>query len=167
MIQDSVKSGVVPELVRAVPLVVEAHFSIHTAYPEELALEAVTIGLQVSRHELCKKKHQAQIADKLFTCAVPQRLAGIVVFRDEMINGAECAQATALLEAKKGAVSENYLPHASWQALYTQSVLKSPLWTPEPHVRGGSFDAPNNRADHRDMSRCPTVLLVKRFAGLT
>ena len=47
-----------------------------------------------------------------FTCTVPQRLTGVVVFTDDRVNG-EGAQATALLETMKGAVSENYLPDAS------------------------------------------------------
>ena len=35
-------------------------------------------------------------------------------------------------------MSENHLPDASRQAFQTQSVLKSPLETPEPHVCGGT-----------------------------
>ena len=50
----------------------------------------------------------------------------------------ECAQTAALLKSKGGAVSENYLPDVSRQAFQTQSVFKSPLKTPEPHVRGGT-----------------------------
>ena len=79
---------------------------------------------------------QTRETHQFFTCAVPQRPTGKVVFTDERVNGEECAQATALLEAKKGAVSANYLPDASRQALCTQSVLKGPLETPEPHFRG-------------------------------
>ena len=58
----------------------------------------------------------------------------MVVFTDELVNGEECAQATALLKSKEGAVSENHLPDVSPQAFQTQSVLKSPRGTSMPHI---------------------------------
>ena len=82
--------------------------------------------------------HQTLETHQLFTCTVPQRLTGTVVFTGERVNGEECAQATALFETKKGAMPQNCLPDASRQALHTHGLLKSPLETPEPHVRGGT-----------------------------
>ena len=49
-----IEDGTVPELVSAVLLFVEATYQ-YTAYPEGLVSEAVTIALQESRHELCRK----------------------------------------------------------------------------------------------------------------
>ena len=57
-----------------------------------------------------KKTHQ------LFTCAVPQRHAGVVVFPDERVDGEECAQTAALLKTKEGAVPEQHVPDSPWQA---------------------------------------------------
>ena len=84
----------------------------------------------------------------------------MAVFADERVGGEECAQRATFLKSKKRAVSENHLPDASGQAFQTQSVLKSPLERPEPHVHGRNFDAPHSRAGYRDMSRCPPVLLA-------
>ena len=97
-----------------------------------VASAAVTIWLQGSRHELCKKKHQAQKADKLFTGAVPQKLPGIIVFLDERVNGEECVQTAAFLKTKKGAMPENHFPDPTWQAPQARGTLKRPLEAPKP-----------------------------------
>ena len=158
-IQDSVQSGIVPELIRAVPLLVEAISQYTHSISRGAGIGGSNNWTPGESPRAVQEVHQTQETHQFFTCTVPLRLTGIVVFTDERVSGEECAQATALLEAKKGAVSENYLPDASWQTLHTQGVLKSPLETPEPHVRGG-VSMLHNPADHRDMSRCPTVLLA-------
>ena len=137
MIQDSVQSGFVPELVRAMPLFLRPFPSTHSISRGAGIGDTNNWALGESPRAL-QEVHQTQETHQFFTCTVPQRLSGVVVFTEERVNGEESAQATVLLEIKKGAVSENYLADASRQALHTQSVLKSPLEAPEPRVRGAT-----------------------------
>ena len=160
MIQDSVQSGFVPELVRAVPHFVEATLPNTHSVSRGAGIGGSNNWTPGESPRALQEVHQTQEKHQFFTCTVSQRLIGVVVFTDDQVNGEECAQAIALLETKKGAESENDLPDASRQALRIQILLKSPLERPEPHVRGENFDAPHNRSDYQDMLRCPTVLLV-------
>ena len=105
--------------------------------------------------------HQTQEAHQCFTCTVPQRLTGTAVFTDEPVNGEEknvlrqprswrprkvqCLRVTSQMRPGKRFTLK----------AYSKAVLRRQNLTSV-----GELDVPHNRADYRDMSRCPTVLFA-------